>query len=71
MRHAPEALSSLLDLREQIFGSGLPLTKSRFLFEVVGNTYLLRWDSVSGYRRVFLYAASAPILIEYSYYSFS
>ena len=36
MTRAPSAISSLLSLRDSIFGPGLPLSKTRFLFELVG-----------------------------------
>ena len=37
-----------LQLRETLFGSGVPLSPSRFLFDSVGDTYLIRWDAKTG-----------------------
>ena len=37
-----------LQLRETLFGSGVPLSSSRFLFDSVGDTFLIRWDAKTG-----------------------
>ena len=37
-----------LQLRETLFGSGVPLSSSRFFFDSVGDVYLITWDAQTG-----------------------
>ena len=37
-----------LQLRETLFGAGVPLSSSRFFFDSVGHVYLITWDATTG-----------------------
>ena len=37
-----------LQLRETLFGSGVPLSPSRFFFDSIGDVLLVRWDAKTG-----------------------